>query len=198
MSPKRVGATENANRAPGGVQRRVGTKIRQASGTENALAKGSCGRFCKRLDRLKKRALRVIIGVSGHNVKEQINRALEPVPADGNVVGIGLWEMTLSRNEESSSDHAAEWETSNMMLFYPALIDMSRMGTAPLAPHMKPPDGIGGVDAREHASVAVGRRNVELAAEAVGQKARELTQPPPDDQRCSNAQSISPEHWWTI
>ena len=49
MSPKRVGATENANRAPGGVQRRVGTKIRQASGPENALAKGSCGRFCKRL-----------------------------------------------------------------------------------------------------------------------------------------------------
>ena len=44
--------------------------------------------------RLKNTGFRVIMGVSGHNVKQQIdmiNKALEPVVADGSVTGIGLW-----------------------------------------------------------------------------------------------------------
>ena len=61
--------------------------------------------------RLKGAGFRVIIGVSGHNVKEQIemiNKALEPVTADGSVTGIGLWEITLSRGADSNTDHAAK------------------------------------------------------------------------------------------
>ena len=80
-------------------------------------------------ERLKETGFRVIIGVSGHNVQDQIdmiNEALEPVIADGTVAGIGLWEMTLSKGAESGTDHAAKWETSNMMFFYPELVDMSR------------------------------------------------------------------------
>jgi hypothetical protein len=64
----------------------------------------------------------VILGVSGHNVKEQIemiDRALAPVVADGTMAGLGLWEITLSQGPESNSDHAAKWETSNMMFLYP-------------------------------------------------------------------------------
>lgn len=152
-------------------------------------------------DRLKKTGFRVIMGVSGHNVQGQIdmiNEALEPVVKDGSVAGVGLWEMTLSQCEESNSDHAAKWETSNMMFFYPDLVDMSELGTGPLAPDMKPPDGIGGLDPREHASAEVGRRNVELAAEAIGMKARELLESLPEGQRSFNKEAISPEHWWAI
>jgi creatinine amidohydrolase/Fe(II)-dependent formamide hydrolase-like protein len=114
------------------------------------------------------------------------------------MAGIGLWEMTLSRCDESDSDHAAKWETSNMMFFYPELVDMAQLGTGPLAPRMKPPDGIGGLDPREHASVEVGRRNVELAVEAIGLKARELLESLPEDKRSFNLESLSPEHWWQV
>jgi len=58
-------------------------------------------------DRLKRTGYRVIIGVSGHNVKQQIemiDEALEPVVADGAVAGMGLWEITLSRGPESGTD----------------------------------------------------------------------------------------------
>jgi len=151
--------------------------------------------------RLKTLGFRVIIGVSGHNVDEQIDmisKALEPVVADGTVAGIGLWEMTLSRCEESNSDHAAKWETSNMMFLYPDLVDMSALGNGPLAPKMQPPDGISGRDPREHASAEIGRRNVELASEAIGRKAQELLKTLPEDQRSFNIEAISPEYWWQI
>lgn len=152
-------------------------------------------------EQLKRTGFRVIIGVSGHNIQTQIaliNEALTPVTADGTVTGIGLWEMSLSRSDESNSDHAAKWETSNMMFFYPDLVDMGQLGSGPLAPSMKPPDGIGGLDPRVHASVAVGHRNVELASEAIARKARELLNSLPQDQRSFRLKAVSPEHWWAI
>jgi creatinine amidohydrolase/Fe(II)-dependent formamide hydrolase-like protein len=151
--------------------------------------------------RLKSSGFRVIIGVSGHNVQQQIdmiNKALEPVVADGSVAGIGLWEITLSRGPESNTDHAAKWETSDMMFFYPELVDLSELGTGPLAPNMKHPDGIGGLDPRKHATPKVGERNVDLAAEAIGKKAAELLESLPKDQREFRLKSVSPGHWWMI
>ena len=151
--------------------------------------------------RLKRTGFRVIIGVSGHNVQGQIDmidRALEPVVADGTVMGLGMWEITLSRGDESNTDHAAKWETSNMMYFYPDFVDMSELGEGPMNLDMKPPSGIGGLDPREHASSQVGARNVELAAEAIGRKARELLAALPEGGRAFNLGAISPEHWWLI
>jgi creatinine amidohydrolase len=152
--------------------------------------------------RLKQTGFRVIMGVSGHNVRAQIGmieEGLKPVVADGTVTGTGLWEMSLSRCEESNSDHAAKWETSNMMFFYPDLVDMSELGTDPLAPDMQPPDGIGGLDPREHASVEVGKRNVELCAEAIGKKASDLLQSLPVEHREFSLGSLKPkENWWMI
>lgn len=151
--------------------------------------------------RLKRSGFRVIIGVSGHNVQEQIdmiNKALEPVVADGTVAGIGLWEITLSRGPESGTDHAAKWETSDMQFFYPGQVDLSELGTGPLAPNMKPPDGIGGLDPREHASPQVGERNVDLATEAIAKKARELLESLPKEHRAFRLESVSPGHWWMI
>jgi creatinine amidohydrolase len=151
--------------------------------------------------RLKKTGFRVILGVSGHNVQEQIdmiNKALAPVVADGTVAGLGLWEITLSQGDESNTDHAAKWETSNMMFLYPDLVDLSALGNDPLAPNMKPPDGIGGLDPRKYASLEVGKRNVTLASRAIGKKARELLESLPQDQRSFKLPGISPEYWWMI
>jgi len=151
--------------------------------------------------RLKKMGARVILGVSGHNVQGQIDmidKALAPVVADGTAAGLGLWEITLSRSEESNTDHAAKWETSNMMFLYPDLVDLSALGNGPLAPNMKPPDGIGGLDPRKHAALEVGRRNVTLASQAIGRKARELLESLPQDQRSFKQPGISPEYWWMI
>jgi len=151
--------------------------------------------------RLKRTGYRVIMGVSGHNVQKQIdmvNEALEPVVEDGTVAGVGLWEMTLSKGPESSSDHAAKWETSNMMFFYPDLVDMSELPEGEMNLDMKPPHGIGGQDPREHASTEVGRRNVELASEAIGKKAQELLASLPEDQRSFNIEAIRPGKWWLI
>ncbi len=85
-----------------------------------------------------------------------------------------------------------------MMFFYPELVDLSTLGDGPLAPNMKPPDGIGGLDPRKHASAAVGRRNVELAAQAIGRKARALLDSLPEDQRAFSLPAVRPGDWWMI
>lgn len=151
--------------------------------------------------RLKRSGFRVILGVSGHNVQAQIDmidKALEPVTADGSVAGMGLWEITLSRGPESGSDHAAKWETSNMMFLYPDLVDMAALGDGPINLDMKPPFGIGGQDPREHASARVGARNVELASEKIGLKAQELLASLPEQHRSFGLKSLRPGDWWMV
>lgn len=150
--------------------------------------------------RLKQTGFRVILGVSGHNVQGQIdmiNKALIPVLKDGTAAGMGLWEITLSRSAESNTDHAAKWETSDMMFFYPEQVDMSALGDGPLAPRMKPPDGIGGLDPRRHASPEVGKRNVELASQAIGRKAQELLASL-SPESTGKKPLIQPGQWWMI
>ena len=157
--------------------------------------------YSELFERLKKTGFRVIIGVSGHNVKEQIemiNNALEEVVADGTATGIGLWEITLSQCEESNTDHAAKWETSNMMFFYPERVDMSELGDEEIVFDMRAPWGIGGMDPRKYASASVGQRNAELAAKAIGEKARELLQSLAPENRGPGIEKIEPGHWWMV
>jgi creatinine amidohydrolase len=151
--------------------------------------------------KLKRMGFRAIVGVSGHNVKRQITmieEALKPVTATGGVTGIGLWEVTLSQGPESSTDHAARWETSNMQYFHPDRVDLSALGDGPINLDMKPPYGIGGLDPREHASPQVGERNVELASESIGKKAQELLASLPESERAFSLPSLTPEHWWMV
>jgi len=152
-------------------------------------------------DRIKRTGARVIMGVSGHDIKEQvrmIDRALEGVVGEGTCAGIGLLEVTLSQGPQSSADHAAKWETSNMMFFYPDRVDMAELGEGPIKLDMSPPDGIGGLDPREHASAEVGARNCELAAQAIGRKARELLESLPPEQRGFRLEAIVPGKWWMV
>jgi len=111
-----------------------------------------------------------------------------------------LWEVSLSfhQSDEPNTDHAAKWETSNRVFFYPDLVDLSELGEGPLNLDLKSPSGIGGLDPREHASAQVGERNVELAAEALGRKAQALLASLPEDQRSFNLQAVSPENWWLV
>lgn len=151
--------------------------------------------------RLKKTGFRVIIGVSGHNMNEQIEmieNALEPVTANNTVRGAGLWEMSLSRCQDSDTDHAAKWETSNMMFFYPDLVNMQALGDQPMKLEMKAPHGMSGLDPREHASAAVGKLNSELCAKSIGEKARELLNSLPPDCRNFNTEGIFPDNWWYV
>lgn len=85
-----------------------------------------------------------------------------------------------------------------MMFFYPDLVDIGALGTGPLALNIGSPDGIGGLDPRVHASAEVGRKNVEHGVRVIGEKARELLNSLPEDERVFRLHSISPEHWWYI
>ena len=85
-----------------------------------------------------------------------------------------------------------------MMYFYPDLVDMAALGDGPLAPDMKPPDGIGGLDPRKHATADVGRRNVELAAQALGRKARELLESLSEVRKTAKPPTIAPGEGWMI
>ena len=91
-----------------------------------------------------------------------------------------------------------------MMFFYPDLVDMSALGTKPLIPYNKElgyqglTEGINGLDPREHASVEVGRRNVELASAAIGRKAKELLETLPKGQRAFRKPAISTKTCWLI
>jgi creatinine amidohydrolase len=151
--------------------------------------------------RLKETGFRVIIGVSGHNVEEQIemiNTALNPAVEDGTVAGLGIWEVSLSFSAESDTDHAAKWESSNMMFFYPDLVDMAELGEGEIVFDMRAPWGIGGDDPRVHASAGVGERNVELAVDAIGKKTKELLTSLPPEHREFRSKGISPENWWMV
>lgn len=157
--------------------------------------------YTELFQRIKNTGFRVIIGISGHNVQGQIdmiNEALKPVIADGTMAGIGLWEITLSQCEESSTDHAAKWETSNMMFFYPDRVDISELGDEEIVLDMSAPWGIGGLDPREHASAEVGKRNVELASKAIGEKAQELLSSLSPEYRGFGIEKIEPGKWWLI
>lgn len=152
-------------------------------------------------ERLKKTGFRVIIGVSGHNIEEQIemiDAALKPVVEDGTVAGAALWEVSLSFSDESNTDHAAKWETSNMMFFYPSLVEMAELGEEEMVFDMREPWGIGGEDPRVHASAAVGQRNTELAAKAIGRKAKELLNSLPPEHREFGIEKIEPGQWWMV
>jgi len=176
---------------------------------------------------LKATGCRVLLAVSGHNTFGQIDLlrdALAPVLASGGIAGEAQWdiawnhadrpgcvqylpdgrllidgeETTIQRDAESCSDHAAKWETSNMLFFYPEHVDLHALGTDPIALDMSPPHGIGGLDPRVYASEDVGRRNVEIAVDWLGNLAQSLLASLPEDQRVFSLPAIGPEHWWAV
>ena len=85
-----------------------------------------------------------------------------------------------------------------MQFFYPDLVAIGELGEEEIQLDMRAPWGIGGLDPRQHASAEVGRRNVELAAQAIGKRAHELLASLPETERAFGLDSISPENWWMV
>ena len=168
-------------------------------------------------ERLRRTGFRVILGITGHNVEAQvdmIDSALRPVltgevidvgdscladrAPDGGVAGAGIMEISTTLDDpDSDTDHAAKWETSNMMFLYGDRVDMSELGDEQMVLDMSAPWGIGGQDPRVHASVEVGETNVRVCADGIGRKARQLLESLPAEKRAFDW-AIVPPKWWSI
>jgi creatinine amidohydrolase len=121
---------------------------------------------------------KVIIGVTGHDVDEQLEslqKAAQAIQVDGAAVGFAMKEGDLYDLEADKMDHAGYWETSILMYLHPELVDLERIKDVDLtteAGHRAA--GILGRDPRTDASRALGEKFVNRIADNIGRKAQEL------------------------
>lgn len=151
--------------------------------------------------KLRDTGFRVILGVSGHNVQDQldmIEAALAPNTADGTVAGAALWEFGLEVQADCASDHAAAWETSDMMCFYPERVDLTTLGDSPIPQGFIYPFGMKGDDPRVLASKNRGETKAEHAVHILGKKAQELLASLPEEHRSFRRESIRCDEWFGI
>ena len=74
------------------------------------------------------------------------------------------------KSKHVGGDHAAKWETSYLWYLRPECVDMSVF----LGRENEPLVGVGGEDPRREASVAIGRKGVNLIVEGMVRKAEQL------------------------
>jgi creatinine amidohydrolase len=121
---------------------------------------------------------KVIIGVTGHDVKEQkaaMQKAVEAVQKTGKATGYAMMEGDLYDLTEDGMDHAAHWETSLLMHLRPELVDMKQIKHEDLETEEgRKEAGIYGLDPRKHASSELGEKIANYIADKIGQKATEL------------------------
>jgi creatinine amidohydrolase len=121
---------------------------------------------------------KVVIGVTGHDVDEQLEslqKAADSISVDGKAVGFALKEGDLYDLEGEIMDHAGYWETSILMYLRPELVDLECIKDVDLtteAGHRAA--GILGRDPRTDASVELGDLFVNRIADNIGRKAQEL------------------------
>ncbi|OFW62960.1 MAG: hypothetical protein A2Y74_06100 [Actinobacteria bacterium RBG_13_63_9] len=123
---------------------------------------------------------KVIIGVTGHDVEDQVNamkRALERVKTQYPVEGFMMMEGDLTDFGEHRMDHAGHWETSMLMYLYPDCVDLHQIRTEnikeinPESSDWSDP-GIEGKDPRSgNANKELGKRLVQDISEAIANKA---------------------------
>lgn len=122
---------------------------------------------------------KVVIGVTGHDVDQQVaslQKGVEAIAAEGKAVG---WAQTEGERVEEEPlggmDHAAHWETSILMALRPELVDMSRIAEEDLETEAgQNAAGIWGRDPRVHASAELGEQAIAVMVDRIGRKAREL------------------------
>jgi creatinine amidohydrolase len=121
---------------------------------------------------------KVIIGVTGHDVDQQLEslqKAADSISAQGNAVGFAMKEGDLYDWDDEKMDHAGYWETSILQYLRPELVDLEQIKDVDLsseAGHRKA--GILGRDPRTEASRALGEKFVNRMADNIGRKAVEL------------------------
>ena len=121
---------------------------------------------------------KVVIGVTGHDVPEQVaslQKGVDAISADGTAAGFAMMEGWLYDLPGDEMDHAAHWETSILMHLRPDLVQMGRIKDEVLATEEEAKAaGIWGRDPRTDASRELGEKIVNRIADNIGQKAREL------------------------
>ena len=125
---------------------------------------------------------KVIIGVTGHDVPDQVSAmqdALDAVKAEFPIDGHAMMEGELTDFGEDRMDHAAHWETSILMQLYPDCVDMHQIRDDDLDGDMHGSEwdspGIGGKDPRGgKANKQLGEKLVNGMADAIGRKAQDL------------------------
>lgn len=121
---------------------------------------------------------KVVIGVTGHDVKEQLGslqKAVEAISAGGAAAGFAMMEGALYDLPGDEMDHAAHWETSILMYLRPDLVEMDRIKDEVLTTQEGAREaGIYGRDPRTDASRALGEQIVGRIADNIGRKAQEL------------------------
>jgi creatinine amidohydrolase len=121
---------------------------------------------------------KVIIGVTGHDIDEQLDslqKAVDSISVDGTSAGFAMKEGDLYDLEADKMDHAGYWETSIMMYLHPELVDLEQIKDEDLsteAGHRKA--GILGRDPRTDATSELGELFVNRMADNIGKKAQEL------------------------
>lgn len=121
---------------------------------------------------------KVVIGVTGHDVKEQVEslqKAATAISADGKAAGFAMMEGLLYDLPGDAMDHAAHWETSILMYLRPDLVEMDRIKNEDLTTDAGVKEaGIWGRDPRTDASRELGEKIVGRIADNIGKKAQEL------------------------
>lgn len=121
---------------------------------------------------------KAVIGVTGHDVREQVTslqKAVDAVSAEGSAAGFAMMEGSLYDLPGDSMDHAGHWETSILMYLRPDLAEMDRIASEVLDTEDGAKEaGIWGRDPRTEASRELGEKIVNRIADNIGGKAQEL------------------------
>ena len=132
---------------------------------------------------------RVIIGVTGHDVKPQVDsiqKAVDSISSYlisplGRTIGYAMMEGSLNPGDpDVGMDHAAKWETSILMALRPDLVDMSRIKDVDQKEIESGSGmningcGMSGKDPRIHASREIGEKAIDKISDKIGQKGQEL------------------------
>ncbi len=148
------------------------------------IGKDLFSRICEHIfQNLAGLGFKVIIGLTGHDVQEQVDAmrwALEAVKAHTPIEGHVMMEGDLTDFGEHKMNHAAHWETSILMYLFSDCVDMHQILNVTLGEeHFTSKEwdtpGISGRDPRGGtANKELGRRLVTGMAEAICSRAREL------------------------
>jgi len=121
---------------------------------------------------------KVVIGVTGHDVEQQVaslQKAVDAINADGKATGFAMMEGFLYDLPGDKMDHAAHWETSILMYLHPELVEMDRIKREILTSKEGITEaGIWGRDPRTDASPELGEKIVNRIADNIGRKSMEL------------------------
>lgn len=127
---------------------------------------------------------KVIVGVTGHDVKTQrdaMQEAIDIVTDEKTSSGFAVMEGELHKPDDNiplSMDHAGAWETSCMMYAYSDKVDLNALKERKLSSDedmkIKGPEGIGGKNPLKYASKEMGQKIIEKMGELIGKRALQL------------------------